>query len=76
MLLKLYYLKHLFKYRFSTVQYCRIEKKDSLKCMSITVNKIFLNNQWESIDEMIDILKKNNVDIEFELVEENEKNDI
>lgn len=70
------YLKHIFNFKLSTVQYCRNEKKDSSKNIAKILKRIFLNNQWEDINEMVDILKKSNVNIEFELVEENEKSNI
>lgn len=48
----------------------------SLRETSKMVRKIQLTNQWENIDDMIGLLRKDSIHISFYLRENNERQDI
>lgn len=45
----------------------RQPKNKSLQETSRMVRKILLNNKWENIDDMIDLLRKDSIHIDFKL---------
>lgn len=62
------------KYIFRLVKLKKTNKKNSYRikpnsfeATSIMIRKIFLKNQWENINEMVDILRKNDIHIDFRL---------